>query len=211
MSTSMNCSFSLLASIMIMSTVAAGSAERIEMKRPETLGDQSENVYALSKDEDTLVFNKANRDGLAFLQDFSGTPNERGELGAYTLDIPEFTRGVLYSDRKMAGSWRGGGNQFFPNILFGDYGNVLVHRRVFRGAFIVFQLKDGGYLALLPVSSHKTMSWIQAENAKTLKLYYATLGTKPVNGDVPLVAWSKSESIYDACRKVWELARMALT
>ena len=207
----MNCSFSLLASIMIMSTVAVGSAERIEMNRPEASEHSVAGPNVLSAVDDTVSFHGGENYGLAFLQDFSGTPDARGELGAYTLDIPEFSRGVMYSDRKMAGSWRGGGNQFFPNILFGDYGNVLVHRRVFRGAFIVFQLKDGGYLALLPVSSHKTMSWIQAENAKTLKLYYATLGTKPVNGDVPLVAWSKSESIYDACRKVWELARMALT
>lgn len=200
MNTCINFYACLLASIMTMPTAALNSAQRAETQ------DQSEKAYALSKDDDTLSFNNAKNHGLAFIQDFSGIPNEKGELGNYKLDIPEFIRGVMYSDRKAEGSWRGGGNQFFPNILFGDYGNLLTPGRVFRGAFLVFQLEDGGYLALLPVSSNTSMSWIQAEDAETLMLYYATLGTKAVEGDVPLVAWSKSDNVYDACRKVWELA-----
>ena len=197
----------LIASLMITSTTTVGAAERAEMNQPEASEHSVAGLNVLSAADDTVSFHGGENYGLAFIQDFSGAPNDSGVLGTYTLEIPEFIRGILYSDRKWGRTnWRGGGNQFFSNVLFGDYDNVLEHRRVFRGAFLVFQLRDGEYLALLPISSDKTMSWIQAEDTETLMVYYGTLGTAPVEGDVPLVAWSKSESIYDACRKVWELA-----
>ena len=73
-------------------------------------------------------------------------------------------------------------------ILNGNFDRVVDEKFSYRGIFLVLELKSGGYLALLPVSGSQTMSWMEATDTHTLKLYFGTLGTKPVAGDVPLVA-----------------------
>ena len=153
-----------------------------------------------------IIFSELGSSGIKILENFSGIPDSSGILGIYDLTIGDFKRGCYYSDRQPKNSWAAGGNQYAPYILNGNFDRVVDEKFSFRGIFLILELKSGGYLVLLPVSDSQTMSWIEATDHNTLKLYFGTLGTKSVNCDVPLIAWSKSDDVYSACRKVWELA-----
>jgi hypothetical protein len=153
-----------------------------------------------------IVFSELGSSGIRILEDYTGIPDVSGILDSYELKIGEFKRGCYFSDRQVKGSWAGGGNQFAPIILKGNFENIVDAKFSFRGIFLILEMKGGGYLVFLPVSGSQTMSWIEASDNHTMMLHFGTLGTKPVACDVPLIAWAKSDDVYTACRKVWELA-----
>jgi len=153
-----------------------------------------------------IVFSELGSSGIRILENYTGIPDSSGILGTYELTIGDFKRGCYYSDRQPKNSWTAGGNQYAPYILNGNFDRVVDEKFSYRGIFLVLEQKSGGFLVLLPVSDSQTMSWIEATDNHTLKLYFGTLGTKSVTCDVPLIAWSKSDDVYTACRKVWELA-----
>jgi hypothetical protein len=153
-----------------------------------------------------FAFSEINGSGISILENYTGIPDSTGILGSYELSVGDFKKACYFSDRQPKNSWAAGGNQYAPNILFENFDKVIDQKFSFRGIFLVLEMKTGGYLVLLPVSGTETISWMEATDNQTLKLFFGTLGTKPVNGDVPLIAWSKSDDVYAACRRVWELA-----
>ncbi|WP_422351094.1 Sip1-related alpha-galactosidase [Flagellimonas sp.] len=73
---------------------------------------------------------------------------------------------------------------------------------------MLFQLTNGNYLTLLPLSGDASVSWLEITEDGRLVLDYGTLGTQAVPSDskVPLLAWYESESMYESLFKTWELA-----
>jgi hypothetical protein len=68
------------------------------------------------------------------------------------------------------------------------------------GMFLVFQLEDGSYLAIVPICGPQTLSWLNVAPDGRLFLDVGSLGTQTITGEVPLFAWSRSTNVYDACR-----------
>ncbi len=167
------------------------------------LSQPQENEKPVTK---KIGFSEPGSSGIRILENYTGIPDPGGILDTYELAVGDFKRACYFSDRQPKNSWAAGGNQYAPNILYENFDEIIDEKYSFRGIFLVLEMKTGGYLVLLPVSGSQTMSWMEATDQHTLKLFFGTLGTKPVTGDVPLIAWSKSDDVYTACRKVWELA-----
>lgn len=153
-----------------------------------------------------IDFRRLPASGIKIMPDLSRMPDKDGILGSMELKVPAFQKGCFYSDRKTFNSWHGGGNQIAPRIFGKTFGELNSRQYAYRAAFILFELQDGNFLALLPVSGRQTMSWAQADGENNLWLYFGTLGTQPVRGDVPLFAWSIAPDLYEACRQAWEAA-----
>ena len=154
-------------------------------------------------------------DGIEVLKDYSGKPNEFGILKRFELVLPEFVRGCYFSgDHHPEVDWPDGANRTQPwlfssleELCSEDYARrPSNYPRVRQGMFLLLELQDGRYLAILPICGPKTMTWLYASLEGQLVLNFGTLGTKAVSCDVPLFAWCYSDDIYQACRKVWSLA-----
>jgi hypothetical protein len=137
---------------------------------------------------------------------FSGTPNPAGILKQYTVRLPHFEVATHYAAFQrhdftghQGNTWPDGSNRAQP-LPIHDFRNLNG-----AGLFLLLQLDAAHYLALLPVTGTGTISWFASSGAD-LSLNVGTLGTGPVRGDLPLVAWARSQDPYEACRKVWETA-----
>ena len=73
------------------------------------------------------------------------------------------------------------------------------------GLFLVLKLKDGEYLAVLPLAGPVTISWFHPAPGR-LEVNVGNLGTATVKGPFPAVAWARAADPYAACRQVWEQA-----
>ncbi|MFM8763809.1 MAG: Sip1-related alpha-galactosidase [Spartobacteria bacterium] len=73
------------------------------------------------------------------------------------------------------------------------------------GVFAVLELAEGGWLVLLPIAGRESLAWLAPlGDAVTLKV--GTLGTAPVSGELPVLAWARASSVYQACRLAWQSA-----
>jgi hypothetical protein len=73
------------------------------------------------------------------------------------------------------------------------------------GMFVIAELADGGYLALLPLVSDRLMAWMRGD-ADGLLLEADHFGLEELNETLPLLAWARAADPYRACRRVWEMA-----
>jgi len=153
--------------------------------------------------------------GVKVLQDYSAKPNDFGILNRYELRLPDFTRGSYFSgDHHPEVNWPDGANRIQPwlfdtvdELCSEDYyRRPSNHPRVREGMFLLLKLKDGRFLALLPICGPATMTWLYASPKGKIVLNFGTLGTAPVSCDAPLFAWAYADDVYSASRKVWELA-----
>ncbi|MBK1875989.1 Sip1-related alpha-galactosidase [Pelagicoccus mobilis] len=134
------------------------------------------------------LFNK--KAGFEILKSYSGTPDREGVLEQYGLKVPAYSQAVYYRGEW----WPYGGNRVF--------GEVLSTKSKEGGIFSILELKDGDYLALLPLCGEQAYAWFAPEGGE-LKLKLGTKGTAAVDGDLPLVAWARANSPYEAANKVW--------
>jgi len=130
--------------------------------------------------------------------DLSGRPKGRdGILKTFSLRAPTFKRGVCFALGNAA-KWPAGANRVMPWILDGDAGKLR------RGAlFLLLELRNGRYMALLPIACPDAMSWFETDGAGALRLASGTLGTAPFEGTRPVLSWSVSDNPYAACAKAW--------
>ncbi|MDZ8117478.1 Sip1-related alpha-galactosidase [Pontiella agarivorans] len=133
------------------------------------------------------------RNGVEVLRDYSGTPDSSGVLEVYALKIPAV---------KQAAYWRGewwpyGGNRVCGEVLSRDSEE--------GGLFSILELNDGSFLAVLPLCGDQAWAWFAPDDGE-LKLKLGTKGTATVSGNLPVVAWSRSASPYEAASEVWKLA-----
>jgi len=126
---------------------------------------------------------------------YAGRPDGAGVLERFAVDLPAYTGGCYFGDNFPIM-----GNTTGPRV-FGDSLAGLSY----GGLFMLLQLGNGGYLAVVPVSGTQAFSWFEP-SAEGLILGVGTRGTAEVRGDLPLLAWSTSEDAYKACAKAWEAA-----
>lgn len=75
------------------------------------------------------------------------------------------------------------------------------------GTFMLLRLAGGaGCLALLPIAGPCTLAWLEAGDDAAPTLAWGNLGTGPVAGGAPLLAWARAEDAYAACRAAWSAA-----
>lgn len=128
--------------------------------------------------------------GVEVVRAYSGVPDKEGVLERYALKVPAYSQAVYYRGEW----WPYGGNRVFGEVLSADSKE--------GGLFSILQLKDGDYLALLPLCGDQAYAWFAPEKGElTLKL--GTKGTDSVEGDMPLLAWARAGSPYEAANKVW--------
>ena len=158
---------------------------------------------------------KLENEGVKVFQDYERQPTEYGLLESIQLFLPEFKRGMFYSGDEHPGVvWPGGANRVQPwpftsvkELGSEDYyDRASNYERVREGMFLILELKDGTYLALVPICGPKTMSWLYASKKNGILLNVGTMGWADVSCDVPLYSWAFSKDVYTACRKAWELA-----
>lgn len=166
------------------------------------------------------------RDGVRILEGFSGSPDRAGVLGCYSLKLPAYKRGVYF----QGGWWPSGGNRVYSRLICpradGTVDIPEVHdKKIEGGLFAIFELTEGGYLAVLPLAGAETYSWLnvaggeirtrekrQAPTGKeeclggTLELKFGHHGTAAVSGDLPVCAWVRADTLYEAVSRVWKKA-----
>jgi len=154
-------------------------------------------------------------EGVKVFPNYERQPTEYGLLEMIQLFLPEFKRGMYYSGDAHPGVvWPGGANRVQPwpftsvEELAGKdyYDRASNYERVREGMFLLLELKDGRYLALVPICGPKTTSWLYASQRDGILLNVGTFGWGDVSCDVPLYAWAYSDDVYTACRRAWELA-----
>ena len=138
----------------------------------------------------------------------SVTPDKNGMVLARELKLPEFEQGVYY--RPFSGGIARGNR--VEAIAFKTVAELQgykpsatrkKHDNLQLGQFVLLELKDGRYLALLPMTSKKVYGQFFVENGKLL-LKTGSFGTNPVDGELPLLAWAFGDSPYSATRETWK-------
>jgi len=154
--------------------------------------------------------------GLVMLENFTGLPDSLGLIKEETIPFPAFEQGVYFAaDGQGPGYLAGNRNHMWlfdqdfnvtNELNFGENTPyyLLKHPAGKEGSFTILQLEDGDYLCLLPLVGEKLMSWIKYEKDQPPVLQVSTLGTAPVEADVPLLAWGRSSNLYEASYLVWK-------
>lgn len=144
--------------------------------------------------EESSVDLLAERNKVLTLSDYSGSPNAKGVLGERILKLPAFKRAVYYRGYW----WPYGGNRVQPNIIDKAEGEE-------GGIFLLLELKDGGYMAVLPLCGDLAYAWL-APHDENFYLKFGTHGHAEVKGDLPLLSSAHAASAYEAIHKAWKQA-----
>ncbi len=131
--------------------------------------------------------------------------------------LPEFEKFCHVAADSVHFRWIGASNRMFPWVGSNDLRSIFEPRSPVppriahanrRALTMLFKLKNGNYLTLLPLSGTASVSWLEVTKDGKLTIDYGTLGTAkvPLDAKVPLLAWYESENLYESIAKTWELA-----
>ncbi len=148
------------------------------------------------------------------IENFSGTPNDKGILKSYSIKLPDFEKAVYYGSdgREITGVVPSNrGYMWILDNQFGLISDPVVKKTAgtyggkptSTGTFSVFKLKDGRFLAVLPLVGEKSMGYFDYKKGSLPQLNIATFGTAKVDGQVPILAYAIGNNIYEASQKVW--------
>jgi hypothetical protein len=141
--------------------------------------------------------------GLILWQNFSAAPDKAGVVKTLELLPGDFDVACYWAPFQKydisGGIWYNAANRLQPLAV------NRVDEMKEGGLTVLFQLKAGGYLAVLPLTGAKTIGWLEGKGGKLL-LHVGNLGTARVVGDVPAVAWCRSDDPYAALSGVWKRA-----
>jgi len=144
-------------------------------------------------------------------------PQTADSLTQRRIILPEFKKYVHVAADGKHFRWIGASNRMFPWIGTNDLTSIFEEKTPAppkipdpnrRALTMLFQLNNGNYLSLLPLSGDASVSWLEVNEEGELLLDYGSLGTEPVpeKNNVPLLAWYESKNVYVAIAKTWELA-----
>jgi len=137
-----------------------------------------------------------------FVSEVTAAPSADGLLFSRRLLLPKFCKACYYAPfQKYAidptlDLWPEGYNQCHPLPL----DDLKEAKR--GGLFLIIELEDGEYLALLPVVTASSMAWFRGD-ADGLLLEAGHWGTDGWTGDLPLLGWAHDANLYYACERVW--------
>lgn len=141
-------------------------------------------------------------------------PDNAGIVLSREVELPQFEDGVYYrpfTERNGKGGSIARGNRVeavaFKSIAdleaYQPSNTRKSHNHVQEGQFILLQLSEGKYMALLPMISEKTYGQFFVENGKLI-LKSGNYGTAAIDGAIPLICWAYGESPYAATSAVWD-------
>lgn len=141
----------------------------------------------------------------------SGVPDREGLLFSRRLNLPEWVRCCYYAPfqrhaiNPTLDLWPEGYNQCHPLPIRSE---AELGRAKRGGMFVVFELADGSYLALLPLVGAETVAWLRGDGDTGLRIDAAHFGSpeKAFAGDLPLFASARADTPYAAGARAWALA-----
>ncbi len=146
--------------------------------------------------------------GVHVLPGFAGRPDRAGVLARLPVALPDVRAICHFAAFQRHDPMR----QARQEQAIGGGANRVQGLRIDRwsaaiegGLFAILELADGDWLALLPIAGDRAMAWL-APDGDQLTVKLGTLGTEAVAGDLPVLAWARSASVYEACTMVWQLA-----
>lgn len=149
-------------------------------------------------------------EGVEWSRDLRATPDERGVLARFALELPPFERACYWASFQKydpmpehQGAYPDGTNRV-QALRVADFADLTE-----GGIFALLQLQSGEFLALLPLCGPQSAAWL-GSGADGLQLSLGTFGTAPFEGDAPLLAWARDADPYEACRRVWARALQEL-
>ncbi|MDN5213176.1 Sip1-related alpha-galactosidase [Fulvivirgaceae bacterium BMA12] len=145
------------------------------------------------------------------------SPDPLGTISQRQIMLPEFERYVHVAADSNHFRWIGASNRMFPWIGKDSLRSAFQPKNPTppriphpnrRALTMVFQLRNGNYLTLLPLAGEASVSWLEVTEDGELILDYGSLGTNPIpeNVQVPLLSWYESENVYESIAKAWEMA-----
>lgn len=130
---------------------------------------------------------------------------------AYRLPLPPYQTFCWFSADR--GRWPGDGNRVLPWFGRTSPGNLLDSRPNPSTAkpgdhamFALFHLKDGNFMAVLPVAAPDSLAWLKLERDGTFLVEAGSLGTSPAKPQAVLAVTATDKDIYRACSAVWNKA-----
>jgi hypothetical protein len=135
-------------------------------------------------------------------------PDAAGMVITREVELPPFEKGAFYRPHSQSIA-RGNRVESIAFNSLAELQNYTPsktrkgHVDVKDGQFILLQISEGRYLALLPMVSPDVYGQFYIENNQLI-LKTGNFGTDPVKGDIPLLIWAYGESPYAATRSVWE-------
>lgn len=141
-------------------------------------------------------------------------PDKEGLVLSREVELPKFENGVYYRPFTRRGGPGGSiarGNRV-EAVAFKSISDLetyqpsktrKAHDHVQEGQFILLQLPQGQFMALLPMTSEKTYGQFFVENGKLI-LKSGNYGTNTIDGEIPLVCWAYGDSPYAATSAVWD-------
>jgi len=158
-----------------------------------------------------ILFSSLGESGILTCDISNITPID-GILKSYVMELPTFEKGVI-NKSNISGYCSGYTTRAtsFKNFRkFKKLSYKTIKDKRFVNAFnlsyyLLLELKDGCYLAVLPLVSEDVMSFISLYNGVP-RLQVSTFGTNVFSGSAPLFSWAFAEDPYSATQKCWELA-----
>lgn len=130
---------------------------------------------------------------------------------AQPLAIPPYQSFCWFSADR--GRWPGDGNRVLPwfgktepGKLLDSKPNPSTAKPGDHAMFALFHLRDGRYMAVLPVAGPDSLAWLNLDQNGSFTLESGNLGTAPARPQAVLAVTATDKNIYRACSAVWEKA-----
>lgn len=167
----------------------------------------------LKKNE--IKIKKGTRTEVLIIKNFKGQPDEKGLLQQWTLKLPAIKRGFYFACDGSSPYGFISNNRSHLWILDSNYNIInppnnpeklwyLLRSISKEGNFAVFELENGKYIALSPMLGEKTISYLYFDQNELPLICAASLGTERIEADVPVLAYTMADNIYEAAYKTYE-------
>ena len=141
-------------------------------------------------------------------------PDPKEKLSLREIILPEFEKYCHVAADSNMFRWIGASNRMFPWVGKKDLTSIFVPKKPIppripmpnkRALLMMFELSDGRYLTIMPLSGKASVSWLETDSEGKLTVDYGTLGTGHVSDDekIPLLAWAIGKNVYESVSQVW--------
>ncbi|MFR9649585.1 MAG: Sip1-related alpha-galactosidase [Rikenellaceae bacterium] len=138
-----------------------------------------------------------------------GTPVE-GVLERVEITLPQYKSAVLFASPMGFDAI----NQLQPwyttdiSTIFTKVHNLVDVRAIKYPKnnifFAAFELEEGGYMVIQPISALDVTSWIEVKDKCSVDMVCGTLGTGSVEeGEAPIFAYATGDDLYQAMADMW--------
>lgn len=130
---------------------------------------------------------------------------------ARSLQVPPYQSFCWFAADR--GRWPGDGNRVLPWFGRTAPGNLLdskpnpsTAKPGDHAMFALFHLKDGNFMAVLPVATPDSLTWLKLDGDGKFLVESGTLGTSTAKPQPVLAVTAVDKDIYRACSAAWNKA-----